>query len=341
MTGFFLALALHAATLGSAVAATKILPLSDLVPGAGYVSAVEALVQARVVTGYRDEDGKYTGLFRPNDKATIAEVLKWSLLAARQPFPPARVPNNVSAQGTWASGYVSAAELRHFMVFKDNLLNVHRAATRAEVVQTIADAFRLSPQKISTNRDASTMSRMEVAVLLARLLPFAPSSAVNASPSSSSSSSAPSAPAPSTPVPVLPTTHRLATTSANLRTGPSTKYHIIRVLHQNEPLTLLLEPNELWGEVELSDGTKGFLTLSAIARTQLESTPTTGAVTGVVIDRPINVRTRADATSIAIDSLPVGTSLTILDQSNPNWLRVRLQDEREGFVAAKYVKIGN
>ncbi len=351
-----LALMLFGSFLGSSVAAA----ITDLTPGAGYVASVEALAQARIVTGRSDSDGKYTGLFRPSEAVTRAEMLKMSLLGAKLSFPAARVPSNVSAQGTWASGYVSAAEIRRFGVFRDNKLDVFQPASRGEVAQTLSEAFRNSPQsaRIGISKgETGTMTRGEFAIVLARLLPFAPATstalpvvtqATSSAPAGTQSSSSSVAPVilpptvvePVAPVPTMTNaTHRVVASSANLRSGSSMEYRVVKILFHGE-LLILLSQQEAWAEVQLSDGTKGFLILSSIARLQPDTTPAASSGISGVITGPVNVRSRPDLTSTAIDSFPAGTTVIILDQSSQIWLRIRLPDGREGYVTRKFVKIG-
>ena len=374
------------------MAAVAAVPFTDLEEDGWYVEAVNSLAQAHIVSGYRDATGAELGLFGPNDKVNIAEMLKMGLLAAKRPLPRSGVPSNLSAQGTWAAPYVNAAARLRFVLLTDNLLDVFRPATRGEVVQTFLEAFAipLKPAQSQLFKDVyddsrhgpaittayklgffkgdltpkgnptwyarpeDPINRAEVAVMLKRFVDHSPSGAPDAPPAPivaqpstpAASSSAPSAeptPVP-TPVvtpaqppgPVTAATYRVAVYSVNIRTGASMEYRTIRSLYQGDLVTLVAKVDDAWAEIQLADGTKGFVVLASIAPVQQFDTGTTisGSVTTAV-----NLRTRADQSSTAIDSVPAGTKIIILDQSNATWTRIRLPDGREGYVAAKYVKV--
>ena len=52
---------------------------------------------------------------------------------------------NLSASGTWSAQFVSCAEQRHWSLFTDGTVDVHRPATRSEVIVTLMQAFNISP----------------------------------------------------------------------------------------------------------------------------------------------------------------------------------------------------
>lgn len=365
--GLIAALGLQAGFIGTAFAVAPILPFTDLEPDASYVSAVERLAQLRIVSSRSYETSRYTGFFRPNDDVTLAELAKMAVLAARRPIPDYGVPSTISAQGTWAAPYVNAATRERFTIFKDNRVNVFRAASGYETVQTFLDAFRLTKQSATrlgildgVNASGPTMKRGDTAVLLLRFLALVPSSTfatpvplVTPVPSGNSTSSV----APTTPT--ISATHRLAAGSANMRSGAGMAFRVVRVLKGGELLTLVGQ-QEAWAEVQLLDGTRGFLILSSIvpiraddaAPTSEQPTPApsspapasvvetpAGSAVGTITG-PVNIRVQPDITSRAIGSFPAGTLLILLDQSDEVWLHVRVPDGREGYLTRKFVKIG-
>jgi SH3-like domain-containing protein len=330
---------------------------NDLDPTAASTPAIEALAQARVVTANSDKDGSYAGAFRPNDQVTLAEMLKMALRGAKRPLAQG-IPSNLSAQGTWASPYVNTAAQRRYSVFKSNKLDVFRAATRSEVVQTFVDAFGFRPQGIESS--AAPITRGEAALLLSRFLVLAPTtpaaspSSVVSAPASSSASQASSA--SSIPVPpALSATHRVVA-SANMRSGAGMDYRVVRVLRPGEFVTLG-SVTGAWSQVTLLDGTVGFVISTSITpATPQELTapaptsvpvaapsassvaPSAPSIGDGVITGPVNLRSQPAPDARAILSIPAGTLITILDQKSPYWTHVRLQDGREGYVSVKYVK---
>ena len=348
--------------------AASIFAVSDVSSDAWYAPAVDRLLLARALSGRADDSGKNTGLFRPDDTVTLAEALKISLRASKQPLPASGVPSNSSAHGTWAAGYVQAAEMKKFKTFRDNTLDVFKNATRAEAVQIVVDAFHLRPQSTGNGTLNDTMTRGEFAVMVASLLPggLTPIVTTPTPDAGSSASSEPSTPTQESPAPFLAATHKLIATSANMRSGASMEYRVVKILRSGEPLLLVSEPVGAWGEFQLADGTTGFLILTSVSRLKPESAPTiptpptpapetvpapqepastpaptvdTSAANGSLTG-PVNLRVLPDITSRSLGSFPAGTPIIILDQSNTTWTYIRLLNGKEGYVGAKFVMVG-
>lgn len=274
-----LPLVLAVSLLLSAGTAGAAFPVTDVGDPKVY-PAVERLVARGLVTG-RDENGKATGLYRPNENITLAEALRMSLIAAKYQFPPARVPSNLSAQGNWASGYVNAAERGRFRVFMDNRTDVFRPATRTEVIQTLSDAYRITPGKIATFGITTTgngpVTRGQFAVILLPLLSLTPGPVtVSSTPSvvppivsSASSSSAPassaapvasSAASSAAPAPAPAGGQAGTITSAvNVRWEPDVNAKS-RGSYPAGTAVIILDANyEAWYYIRLPDGKEGYV----------------------------------------------------------------------------------
>lgn len=119
--------------VGIAVAAQ----FSDVPSSAWYAAAVEAAVNAGVVSGYKDAYGRSTGRFGPENAVTIGEALKISLEGAGY-------DTSVGiGYGHWAAPYMSVALGYGFDVAEIQGLNLDRPTTRAELASLIADAFKV------------------------------------------------------------------------------------------------------------------------------------------------------------------------------------------------------
>lgn len=114
----------------------------DVPVAAWYAPYVASLVEEGVAQGYKDKDGNLTGEFGVGNPITYAEVLKMAIETAGTKLKGGS-PRNVSAQSTWASSYVKAAEDEHFAVFIPTL-DVNTPATRGAVIQTILEAMGIS-----------------------------------------------------------------------------------------------------------------------------------------------------------------------------------------------------
>jgi hypothetical protein len=96
-----------------------------------------------IVTGYADAAGNATGLFKPAQETTYAELAKMVIEAVGKDVSgTAKPPRNPSAQGYWSAPYIATAESLGLSVFEASP-DVHAAVTRAEAVSTILEAFEI------------------------------------------------------------------------------------------------------------------------------------------------------------------------------------------------------
>lgn len=105
---------------------------------AGYVHQATTL---DIVGGYRDTNGRLTGKFGPSDKLTIAQALKMSVVAAG--YDPTEYTVGDNWVSLWYGPYVGVAQTERFSFFLDRTTGFENAATRGEVAQIVADAFRV------------------------------------------------------------------------------------------------------------------------------------------------------------------------------------------------------
>lgn len=94
-----------------------------------------------IVAGYKDAKGKPTGAFGPGNTVTIAETLKMALKAAQVDETTCKgTPSLAQARDHWARAFVVCAEGKKMRLFASKP-DLNRAATRAEVLSVIFDAF--------------------------------------------------------------------------------------------------------------------------------------------------------------------------------------------------------
>ena len=105
-------------------------------------SYVSLLIEEDIAQGYKDDAGGTHREFGVANAVTRAEVLKMALEAADIPLTGGS-PRNHSAQGTWASSYVAQAEAMQLSTV-DPTTDVHAAATRGEVIQTIMEVMGIT-----------------------------------------------------------------------------------------------------------------------------------------------------------------------------------------------------
>ncbi|MFA7681779.1 MAG: S-layer homology domain-containing protein, partial [Candidatus Peribacteraceae bacterium] len=120
----------------------------DVPIDAWFTPYVAMLIEENIAQGYKDEAGKPTGEFGVVSPITYAEVLKMALESAGYDVAGLPPPRNISARGSWANAYVAKAEELGLTVFSLER-DVHTAATRGEVIQTILEVLKLPIAKQS------------------------------------------------------------------------------------------------------------------------------------------------------------------------------------------------
>ncbi len=108
------------------------------VPSTEWFAPYVATVARRgILTGYRDENGAFTGMFGPGNPVTIAELSK---IADEMGFLNEKAATqgiHKAAEGTWFEAYFDSAYENGWLVYQDPDLDPSRPATRAEVVATL------------------------------------------------------------------------------------------------------------------------------------------------------------------------------------------------------------
>lgn len=117
----------------------------DVPLDAWFAPYVRAIAELRIVSGYRDADGKPLGVFGPADNVTIGQLAKIALASSSSLGDcPSTPPLNLTASGTWASSYIACAEKLQWVLYGDGSVDANRSANRAEVVMTLLEAFKVT-----------------------------------------------------------------------------------------------------------------------------------------------------------------------------------------------------
>lgn len=125
----------------------KLLVLRDVPRSSWFASYVREIAEQGIVSGYRDSEGRPTGLFGPSDSVTVEQMAKVMIYAAArlEDECASKQPMNLTSSGTWSSPFISCAEKHDWVVFSDATVDLHRPATRSEVVMTLIQAFAIEP----------------------------------------------------------------------------------------------------------------------------------------------------------------------------------------------------
>jgi len=133
--------------------------LSDVPSQEWFAPYIRDVSERGVISGYRSQDGRPTGLFGPADSVTIEQLAKMAVQsAAIDIFGCGDTLKNVIAPGRWSERYIRCAEANGWAVFSDGSVDPARPATRAEVVVTVLQAFkaRIPPRSGTLFTDVTT-----------------------------------------------------------------------------------------------------------------------------------------------------------------------------------------
>jgi len=123
---------------------------SDVSQSAWFSTYVRSAAEAGIVSGYKNKEGKLTGLFGPSNNITIAEALKIAVEGAGydNEHYGAQISSGVDH---WASSYVSVAKAEGFAVI-DERTRLDTPATRAQVSAIFTSAFDVDTETPVGNR---------------------------------------------------------------------------------------------------------------------------------------------------------------------------------------------
>lgn len=95
-----------------------------------------------IMAGYKDRNGQPTGLFKPEQPVTVAELAAIiHRVIGRSPPSPSPQPRNAGARRTWFAPFFASAELQGWLAYGDPAADPLRPATRGEVVVTLLHAL--------------------------------------------------------------------------------------------------------------------------------------------------------------------------------------------------------
>ncbi len=125
----------------------------DVTSGDWFGPYVSSVTSWGIVSGYKDTLGQSTGQFGPGNSVTVAEMLKISVKAAKVDEAQCALipPLHSQAIGHWAAAFVSCAEGKGMRIVDNPAVDINRAATRAEVIAMIDDAFGDSVPPLFSN----------------------------------------------------------------------------------------------------------------------------------------------------------------------------------------------
>ncbi|MEF2967536.1 SH3 domain-containing C40 family peptidase [Paenibacillus sp. M1] len=133
--------------------------------------------------------------------------------------------------------------------------------------------------------------------------------------------------------------------SVNLRSKPSLSGGVVGLVKKGTTVAVLEKTNDYWYKIQTSDGKTGYVSASEkyISVSGGVSQNQGGQGTSAVVIYGVNLRTQPSVSSgKVVKMLGKGTKLTILEQSNSYFYKVRTEDGQTGYVStsSKYLQIG-
>lgn len=164
---------------------------------------------------------------------------------------------------------------------------------------------------------------------------------LNISGQSSGSSSNPSAGSSSSALTAV------TTDTLRMRNGAGTSYSVIMTLSKGATVSVVDNSNAGWAYVKTSSGKTGYCSKQYLKFSSVSSggsssgssgSSGSGSLTGLTTDF-LNLRRGAGTGNPVILTLSKGVTVTVLDNSNATWAKVRTPSGKEGYCSKQYLKI--
>jgi hypothetical protein len=126
--------------------------LSDVPKTEWLASFVVELAETGIISGYRDEEGRPTGLFGPADPVTIEQLAKMAVESSGIALDGCLGElKNGQAKEKWSEPYILCAETLGWVVYSDGGVVLERPALRREVIVTLLQAMKVPFRSLRGN----------------------------------------------------------------------------------------------------------------------------------------------------------------------------------------------
>ena len=141
-----------------------------------------------------------------------------------------------------------------------------------------------------------------------------------------------------------------------MRSGAGTEYHVKTVLSKGTTVTVLDNSDANWVKVRTADGTEGYCSKAYLdiagssaqepsaptqPPAQNESAPNITQLQAVLIGSDVNLRSGAGTGYSVIGSLQLGQCVTVIDNSDANWAKIRTESGQEGYCSKEFLQISD
>ena len=148
----------------------------------------------------------------------------------------------------------------------------------------------------------------------------------------------------------------VTTDALNLRSGAGTDYHVKTVLSKGTTVTVLDNSDANWVKVRTADGTEGYCSKAYLDMMNSsaqqspappqqpehnESAQNSTQLQAVLIGSDVNLRSGAGVGYSVIGSLSLGQCVTVIDNSDANWAKIRTESGQEGYCSKEFLQISD
>ncbi len=119
----------------------------------------------------------------------------------------------------------------------------------------------------------------------------------------------------------------------NLRAGPGTSYAVLSTLPEGTEVAVLDDSDPYWAEVKTPSGEQGWCSKEYLNITETKDSELTAVATDT-----LNLREGAGTSYNVISTISKGETVTVLDNQNSDWAKVKTSSGKEGWCSKEYLQ---
>ena len=123
--------------------------------------------------------------------------------------------------------------------------------------------------------------------------------------------------------------------SVRIRSAASTSATILTTVNKGQSFKVIGESTNGWYNVELSNGTKGYISAQYVSFTPPVTTPQTR--TGYSTGDNVRIRSAASTSATILTTVNKGQSFKVIGENTNGWYNVELSSGTKGYISAQYV----
>ena len=123
--------------------------------------------------------------------------------------------------------------------------------------------------------------------------------------------------------------------NVRIRSAASTSATILTTVNKGQSFKVIGENTNGWYNVELSNGTKGYISAQYVSFTPPVTTPQTR--TGYSTGENVRIRSAASASATILTTVNKGQSFKVIGENTNGWYNVELSSGTKGYISAQYV----